>query len=135
MKTTTFNDMHGRGIRKLEWKTIVIEAGHRLAASFDYSTSGDVAYPIGAARQITAGGTSAHWTGATSRMWPHNFRVLTESSVWFPLPCLQYQRSGACLPHKSTGRRPSTPPPPQSVVSDLHRYRMRHLQDRSLHDP
>ena len=60
-------------------KTIVIEAGHRLAGSFEYSTSGDVAYPIGAARQIMAGGTSAHWTGATSRMWPHNFRVLTDS--------------------------------------------------------
>ena len=59
-------------------KTIVIEAGHALAASFDYSTSGEVSYPIGAARQIGAGGTSGHWGGATSRMWPRNFRVPTQ---------------------------------------------------------
>ena len=57
--------------------TIVIEAGRELAASFEFATSGEIAYPISGARQIVDGGTSAHWSGVVSRMWPDNFRIST----------------------------------------------------------
>jgi len=58
--------------------TVVVEAGPELAPSFEFATSGEVKYPIAGARQITDGGTSAHWTGVVSRMWPGNFHVFSE---------------------------------------------------------
>lgn len=58
--------------------TAVIEAGGELAPSFEFSTSGEVDYPIAGARQIGNGGTSARWGGVVSRMWPDNFHVLSE---------------------------------------------------------
>jgi len=56
-------------------QTIVIEPGSELANSFGYLNSGDVRYPVAAARAIAVGGTSTHWTGVVSRMWPRNFAL------------------------------------------------------------
>lgn len=55
--------------------TVVVEAGSELAASFNFTNSGALEYPIGATRLIAAGGASGHWAGVTTRLRPVDFMV------------------------------------------------------------
>jgi choline dehydrogenase-like flavoprotein len=66
-----------RGLR-----TVVVEAGarpgeSRSGASFGYTNSGSVVYPVGASRVIGLGGSSNHWTGLLTRLRPADFELRT----------------------------------------------------------
>jgi choline dehydrogenase-like flavoprotein len=71
-----------RGLR-----TVVVEAGRKNAASFTYSNSGRVDYPIGASRMIGLGGASGHWGGVVTRLSPDDFAVRSKhgGAVDWPL--------------------------------------------------
>jgi len=66
--------------------TVVVEAGSRFASSFEYRTSGDFQYPVGAARMIAVGGTSGHWGGFTTRLMPDAFRMRSRFGDWVDWP-------------------------------------------------
>jgi choline dehydrogenase-like flavoprotein len=67
-------------------RVAVVEAGSRFAPSFHYRTRGEVDYPVAAARLIGLGGTSGHWGGVTTRLWPQDFQLGTLYGDWVDWP-------------------------------------------------
>ena len=81
------------GLRAVQMglKTALIEAGGdasqpsseemRLRDSFRFFTSGSEAFGVDKTRMITVGGTSQHWGGVMSRLWPDDLEMKTRYGV------------------------------------------------------
>jgi glucose dehydrogenase len=69
------------------YRVLILEAGgdpgqeSAMASSFQFTSSGDVDYPVNQTRIIAVGGTSNHWGGVISRPWPNDFRMRTEYRI------------------------------------------------------
>lgn len=77
------------GLRAIDHglRTVIVEAGsspqrdgspESLQESFKFRSSGALRYPVNGTRAIAVGGTSRHWGGVTTRLWPEDFRMQSE---------------------------------------------------------
>jgi choline dehydrogenase-like flavoprotein len=62
-------------------------SGSKIAASFTAANSGPEKYAVNANRVIALGGTSNHWGGVVTRLWPDEFRMRSKygRSVDWPI--------------------------------------------------
>jgi choline dehydrogenase-like flavoprotein len=112
-------------------RVAVVEAGSRFAPSFQYRNRGEVDYPVAAARLIALGGTSGHWGGVTTRLWPADFQLGSLYGDWVDWP-IAYRDLDAyyCEAERFLGVVGS-PPDPKAQPPQSCAYR----PERGTHHP